>query len=243
MLGDCWFLSAASSLAEYPERIEKIFTNSDYSAEGIFRVELFRNGEPFYEVVDDRLPMYWGQPINSNAGLSGSFWLVILEKAYAKMNVNYANLNGGMPDQAFRDLTGMPTLFYWTEEQTDEDFYDLVALYDEKKYSMAAGCQNEGFGLITGHAYSILGAVTLYDGGSEYQKLVKMRNPWAVESYNGDWNDSDWRWTDDFKEQAGMVAADDGVFFMPYDDFDVTFTTWQVLLYQDWHKDAKHVTG
>ena len=45
-----------------------------------------------------------------NAGVSpnGAWWLVILEKAYAKWNVNYANLNGGSPAQSLRDLTGMP---------------------------------------------------------------------------------------------------------------------------------------
>ena len=29
MLGDCWFLAAASALAEYPERIRKIFYIGD----------------------------------------------------------------------------------------------------------------------------------------------------------------------------------------------------------------------
>lgn len=35
-LGDCWFLASAAGIAEYPARIEKIFTNKDYSKEGIF---------------------------------------------------------------------------------------------------------------------------------------------------------------------------------------------------------------
>jgi hypothetical protein len=35
-LGDCWFLASAAALAEYPERIMKIFSNKEYSKEGIF---------------------------------------------------------------------------------------------------------------------------------------------------------------------------------------------------------------
>ena len=35
-LGDCWFLASAAALAEYPERIKRIFKNTQYSAEGIF---------------------------------------------------------------------------------------------------------------------------------------------------------------------------------------------------------------
>ena len=35
-LGDCWFLASAAALAEYPDRINRIFKNAEYSAEGIF---------------------------------------------------------------------------------------------------------------------------------------------------------------------------------------------------------------
>ena len=49
------------------------------------------------------------RPINAGQGKNGGWWLPILEKAYAKFNVNYSNLNGGQPKQALRELTGMPT--------------------------------------------------------------------------------------------------------------------------------------
>jgi len=39
---------------------------------------------------------------------NGAWWGVILEKAYAKFNVNHSNINGGTPMESFRDLTGMP---------------------------------------------------------------------------------------------------------------------------------------
>jgi len=32
----------------------------------------------------------------------GAYWLVILEKAFAKLNVNYLNLNGGHASEALR---------------------------------------------------------------------------------------------------------------------------------------------
>merc|ERR1719326_84519 len=56
-VGDCWFLAAASALAEVPERIERIFWNSDYDAHGAFRVYFFMNGEWVGINVDDRLPL------------------------------------------------------------------------------------------------------------------------------------------------------------------------------------------
>ena len=72
-------------------------------------------GQPVKIVVDDRIALspnpgnyYEDSPINSRVSPNGAWWLIILEKAYAKLNVNYANLNGGLPLQALRDLTGMP---------------------------------------------------------------------------------------------------------------------------------------
>lgn len=118
-LGDCWFLSSASSLAEYPERIEKVFTNTKYNAEGIFEVSFHTHEGLVTEVVDDRIPVseiprgYVGagtkRPFNSGQGANGGWWLPILEKAYAKFNGFYANLNGGQPEQALRELSGMPS--------------------------------------------------------------------------------------------------------------------------------------
>lgn len=106
-LGDCWFLASASSLAEYPERIERIFTNTKASPEGIYEVTLYDNGVPMKEVVDDRIPVtevprgYVGQgtkrPFNAKVGNNGGWWLPILEKAYAKFNGAYAHNNGGQP--------------------------------------------------------------------------------------------------------------------------------------------------
>jgi len=104
-LGDCWFLSSASALAEYPERIERIFTNTKYDDNGAFEVNLYWKGQPIKEIVDDRIPVreiprgYVGagskNPVNGAQGSNGGWWLPILEKAYAKFNTNYANLNGG----------------------------------------------------------------------------------------------------------------------------------------------------
>lgn len=35
-IGDCWFMAAGAAIAEYPERIKSIFTNTAYSKKGIF---------------------------------------------------------------------------------------------------------------------------------------------------------------------------------------------------------------
>ena len=50
-------------------------------------------------VVDDTLPMKADgvTPINADVSTNDAWWMPILEKAYAKYNVFYANINGGTP--------------------------------------------------------------------------------------------------------------------------------------------------
>jgi hypothetical protein len=59
----------------------------------------YKKGKPVKEVVDDRLPVRtWGTgflPVNSKKSPYGAWWLPILEKAYAKLHSNYANLQSG----------------------------------------------------------------------------------------------------------------------------------------------------
>jgi len=93
----------------------------------------FDRGEPISIVVDDQLAMNaMGAPINSRQSVHGAWWLPILEKAYAKFNVFYANINGGTPLQSFRDLTGMPTQRYYSGNQSDEELFSIIHNADKK---------------------------------------------------------------------------------------------------------------
>lgn len=61
-------------------------------------INFFDRGEPISVVVDDTLPMTaMNTPVNSHMSIHGAWWMPILEKAYAKYNVFYANINGGTP--------------------------------------------------------------------------------------------------------------------------------------------------
>ena len=47
-------------------------------------------------------------PINSSPSPQGAWWLVLMEKAFAKLNYNYTQINAGDPAEALAAITGMP---------------------------------------------------------------------------------------------------------------------------------------
>lgn len=124
----------------------------------------------------------------------------------------------------------MPAVVYRSGTMTSQAIFDVVKAADVKKYVMTAACFVAGDSLVTGHAYSMLGAVKLSNG----QQLMKMRNPWGKERYKGPYGDKDSRWTAALKREAGWTDANDGVFFIPMTNFKRSFTVFTTLLYQDW---------
>ena len=111
-------MAAAASLAEYPERIKKLFANNVYPKEGIFEITFYMKGEPIKVVIDDRIPTASNAAIHAQMSTSRAWWMLILEKAYAKINMNYANLDGGFGEESLRALTGMPIDQFFTAELT-----------------------------------------------------------------------------------------------------------------------------
>lgn len=113
-LGDCWFLSAISSISEVPNRIERLIPwTGDYPKNGIFRMNFWVKDKWVSVNVDDRLPSRpygnGGRPIFTRRSKGGSWYVPLMEKAYAKLDQNYDRIVGGNGDEGLRTLTGMPT--------------------------------------------------------------------------------------------------------------------------------------
>ena len=94
MIGDCWLFGAMAGIAEYPERIKKIFVNQELTPSGIYQVKMWYKGQPHLVNLDDSLAVdKYGRPVSGKQGKDGgSWWNALLEKAMAKFNVNYLQL-------------------------------------------------------------------------------------------------------------------------------------------------------
>lgn len=76
---------------------------------------------------------------------------------------------------------------------------------------MSAACHQSQYGLVSGHAYSVIGV----DAATQ---MIIVRNPWGKEQYTGPGSDQD----------------DNGQFEVPLDTFHTSFTHFSILRYEDW---------
>ena len=74
-------------------------------------------------------------------------------------------------------------------------------------------------GLVDAHAYSLLGAYTVTTEKGQKINLVKVRNPWGKREWKGEWCDSDPKWTQYMKDQVKYVDANDGTFFIAFENY------------------------
>ena len=83
----------------------------------MYRVKICKNGEWQEVTVDDYFPCYEeGGPVFSRAN-GNELWVLLLEKAYAKLCGNYYTLRGGFANEGMMDLTGSPTECFDFEDE------------------------------------------------------------------------------------------------------------------------------
>ncbi len=58
MIGDCYFLSSLSAMAEKPNLISRLFETKDESDKGIYCIWLCDSGEWTQVIIDDQFPCY-----------------------------------------------------------------------------------------------------------------------------------------------------------------------------------------
>lgn len=178
-LSDCWFLSALASLAERPALVRRLFITKEYNEEGVYKVKICKNGEWMVVTVDDYIPCYYnGGPLFSRAN-GNELWVLLLEKAYAKVNGTYYSLRYGYTHQGMIDLSGCPTIKFefpknakdyendtsvkaecdkiWTKiKEADDNGYLISAETGGFDDVTEGGGPSASGGLVEGHAYSVI---------------------------------------------------------------------------------------
>lgn len=104
-----------AALAEHPYRVRNIFIERKRNEWGLFGVNFYKNGTKHEVIVDDHIPTKDDEPCFSWTK-GNELWVVILEKAWAKVNGDYCKIIGGQSHETFRDITGAPAYYYDTKD-------------------------------------------------------------------------------------------------------------------------------
>ena len=121
-------------------------------------------------------------PVNAGPSQGGGWWLPLLEKAYAKMNVNYENLNSARPEnfqEALRALTGMPVKELKSRRK---NFVTRLKEYFMLNYALSVYSSYDTKGLKKDHSYNIVDLIEVNDELSSVGSkivAVKLRDPWT----------------------------------------------------------------
>lgn len=229
-IGNCYFLSAIAALCEFPELIFQIFRTKEISPIGYYEIVMFIDGHWQIVILDDHFPVQQGTTNLKYAKPNGNeLWVVLLEKAWAKVNGGYANIVSGWPCDPLSALTGFASskLIHSTFSTTSETLWNTLIQAEKNDNLMCTSTKNDTSiitsGLIANHAYTLIGAKEFND-----IKLVHIRNPWGYKEWNGRFSDSSSDWTEELKEFFGYSDKDDGTFFMAFDDFKNYFVRTDV---------------
>ena len=191
-------MSAASSLAERPHRLERVFLNSELSNNGIYGCQLYPLGVPTTVTIDDVVPLDdEGNSPFAKVSRDKALWGVLLEKCFAKLNGNYEAIVSGDPRDSIRVLSGSPAQRYTHANLSHDELFSKIRDADGTHAMISASTPGDNddertvSGLAKNHVYTVLDThqVTKSDGSTA--KLLRIRNPWGREEYNGSYADND----------------------------------------------------
>ena len=240
-IGDCWFCSLISSLATRPQLLHRLFgahqDNPNLAEKaakvGVYALRIYypTTHQWVYVVLDDFVPICGADDtlFGARARDPNELWPTLLEKAFAKISGCYAFMVGTSKHSmgiayALRCLTGGDLKSMFTSNTSIDVMWMTIQDYLRRSWIVGAatkasdtgtvsehGVVND-FGLVNGHAYSILGAIAFDDDGD---RVVRIRNTWGRTEWTGAYSDASEKWTDAKKRQARWAQVDDGIFFMP----------------------------
>ena len=242
--------SALSALAEKYNLIKRLFKSDIYNENGIYQVKLCVNGEWTTVVVDDFIPCVPLSPPLVTRSQSNELWIVILEKALAKIYECYYNLTCINIVDFFLTLTGCPSFLYNLENLKSEEKKDIFNkirnFVVDKKYLVVAiskmtdiennNEENEDDGSLTvpNFGYTIIDVKTKYK-----PNLIVLRKVWYDEKKENNVENYLNNLINDYPNIVNEI--NDSTLVLTYKDFIKEFSSFAVCLTKNW--EEVHLRG
>eukprot|EP01064_Diplonema_japonicum_P014086 TRINITY_DN21612_c0_g1_i1.p1 TRINITY_DN21612_c0_g1~~TRINITY_DN21612_c0_g1_i1.p1 ORF type:complete len:417 (+),score=71.93 TRINITY_DN21612_c0_g1_i1:59-1309(+) len=104
---NCWVLASLVCVGWSEQGGESLITHN--SKEGWAEVKLWQNGVEKLVKIDDTIPLSEDTPLYAKS-TDGTWWVSLVEKAYAKMLGGYHRLSGGLQVHSLQDFTGWASI-------------------------------------------------------------------------------------------------------------------------------------
>ena len=242
--------SALSALAEKYNLIKRLFKSDIYNENGVYQVKLCVNGEWTTVVVDDFIPCVPLSPPLVTRSQSNELWIVILEKALAKIFDCYYNLTCINIVDFFLTLTGCPSFIYNLENLKNEEKKDIFNkirnFVVDKKYLVVAiskmtdmennNEENEEDGSLTvpNFGYTIIDVKTKYK-----PNLIILRKVWYDERKENNIENYLNNLVNEYPSMGNEI--NDSVLALTFTDFLKEFSSFAVCLTKNW--EEVHLRG
>ena len=167
-LGTCYLLETISTLSNYGKLLYQIFPCEKINDNGIYEICIFHEGQWQKVLVDDYFIFYKGstsfaftKPVNN------CLYSCLIEKAYAKIKGSFADINGGLLEDAFKALTGFEAFYISNNHfKLHNNIYDFLINKIKEGYIFSCCTKN--------HAYSLINIIK-----ENNDIIFQLRNPWS----------------------------------------------------------------
>ena len=241
-LGDCYFLAAVANLCKFPELILNLFKTKTLNEDGYYEIIFYIDGIKQIVIIDDYIPVlkFTNQPYFAKFH-ENKIWVILLEKAWAKINGGYVNAILGKSSEAFEILTGIGSVSYFLSniDLIDLTEYKIEIIKNVKnayKNNLFITCSTyndrsiEKYGLVSNHAYTLLDFYQIETSNGKMVNLFRIRNPYSKGEWKGDWSDTSPLWNEKIKNQEKYNNKEDGIFFMNDKDFLIFLIVFKYLI-------------
>ncbi|EME84520.1 uncharacterized protein MYCFIDRAFT_187499 [Pseudocercospora fijiensis CIRAD86] len=216
-LGDCWFLSAVAALGNRNDLLQKVCVAWDLKL-GIYGFCFYQHGAWTHVIVDD--------------------FLYLTAQDFHTANDKNDNLNCERCDSyRAENQSGSNALHFAKCQNASQIWLPLLEKAFAKLhgdfYALRGGMPDEGIEDLTGGVASRFDTLSISDHDRLWThtvRLLRIRNPWGSSRrglWHGPWARGSKEWTP-FASLWLKRSADDGVFYMTFEDALKTFQTLHI---------------
>ena len=215
-IGNCYFLTVLSSLTKYPSLLYQLFNNSlSISKNGHYEINLKIDKKISTIHLDDYFPFNTrkNKPVFCKP-YNNEIWVMLLEKAWAKIKGAYFNMDTGSPI----DVLNAILLSFDLKKDISYKFYPLKNIDDKneiwnimlnkiKNNNIFMIClskenlsdkkklNNLYYSIIEKHFYNIVDVNTNFE-----KNIIKLRNPWGFNLKNKNYKNKE--------DETGFIIED-----------------------------------